>query len=220
MALNLASAGSSSIVISKNVSNFQFYQADQTAGSTSGHTLQFQAQNSTGTTSNGGSLFLYSGNGTANGGDLVLSTGTGSTASHYGNIVLQTGGNNRMVIPPTSGITLNDTAGSLGLTIIPSTSTTVIRSPSALMLSGDAEVYLTAYGNNRFVGDSTRGYFEGNSYTSLEIGDVGSAAGLGFYGQTPQAKPTITGSKTTGAALISLLTMLAGIGLLTDGTSA
>ena len=44
--------------------------------------------------------------------------------------------------------------------------------------------------------------------------------GLGFYGATPAAKATITGSRAANAALASLLNALAVMGLVTDSTSA
>lgn len=42
---------------------------------------------------------------------------------------------------------------------------------------------------------------------------------VGFYGQPPVAKPTITGSKAANTALASLITALASQGLVTDGTT-
>lgn len=42
---------------------------------------------------------------------------------------------------------------------------------------------------------------------------------LGFYGATPGNKPTISGSKGANAALASLLSALATLGLLTDSTT-
>jgi hypothetical protein len=45
------------------------------------------------------------------------------------------------------------------------------------------------------------------------------ATGLGFYGATPAAKPTITGSRGGNAALADLLTKLATLGLITDSTT-
>lgn len=42
---------------------------------------------------------------------------------------------------------------------------------------------------------------------------------VGFYGATPAAKPTVTGSRGANAALASLLTQLATLGLLTDSSS-
>ena len=42
---------------------------------------------------------------------------------------------------------------------------------------------------------------------------------IGFYNATPAAKPTITGSRGGNAALASLLTGLAALGLVTDSTT-
>lgn len=47
---------------------------------------------------------------------------------------------------------------------------------------------------------------------------MGSAA-LGFYGTSPIAKPSVTGSRGGNAALASLLTQLAALGLITDSTT-
>ena len=43
---------------------------------------------------------------------------------------------------------------------------------------------------------------------------------VGFHGATPSGKPTVTGSRGGNAALASLLSALAGKGLITDGTTA
>lgn len=43
---------------------------------------------------------------------------------------------------------------------------------------------------------------------------------VGFYGTAPAAKPTVTGSRGGNAALASLLTGLAGLGLITDSSTA
>lgn len=48
----------------------------------------------------------------------------------------------------------------------------------------------------------------------------GSAARLSFYGGAAVAKPTVTGSRGGNAALASLLTALANVGLLVDSTTA
>ena len=47
-----------------------------------------------------------------------------------------------------------------------------------------------------------------------------SGSTLGFYAATAIAKPTVTGSKASGAALASLLTALSSLGLITDSTTA
>jgi hypothetical protein len=61
-----------------------------------------------------------------------------------------------------------------------------------------------------------------NRYTlagtaGVQIGLSGQS--VGFFGGTPAAKPTVTGSRGSNAALASLLTALAGLGLLTDSSS-
>ena len=46
-----------------------------------------------------------------------------------------------------------------------------------------------------------------------------NTTGIGFFGANPAAKPTITGAKDGNAALASLITALAQLGLVTDSTS-
>lgn len=56
---------------------------------------------------------------------------------------------------------------------------------------------------------------------SLGNGAIRAGAGtLGVFGATPIAKPTVTGSRASGAATTSLLTQLAALGLITDSTTA
>lgn len=59
-------------------------------------------------------------------------------------------------------------------------------------------------------------YFNTGGVNRLDL----SSTGIGFNGTAASAKPTITGSRGGNAALASLLTQLAAMGLLTDGTSA
>jgi parallel beta-helix repeat protein len=53
--------------------------------------------------------------------------------------------------------------------------------------------------------------------TVLDVDPAGSA--LGFFGAAAGTKPTVTGSRGGNAALASLLTSLAGLGLVTDSSS-
>jgi hypothetical protein len=54
----------------------------------------------------------------------------------------------------------------------------------------------------------------------VELGDALKIVGnIGFYNHAPAAKPTVSGSRGANAALASLLTALAGLGLLTDSSS-
>jgi hypothetical protein len=56
--------------------------------------------------------------------------------------------------------------------------------------------------------------------STLSVGtDLSIAGKVGFYGTSPQSKPTITGSRGGNAALTSLLTALANLGLVTDSTT-
>lgn len=53
----------------------------------------------------------------------------------------------------------------------------------------------------------------------VDDGDVRLDGNIGFYGAAPAAKPTVTGSRGANAALASLLTALATLGLITDSSS-
>lgn len=56
-----------------------------------------------------------------------------------------------------------------------------------------------------------------SAYIDSEV--TPTAALIGFYGTAPTAKPTVAGSKGGNAALASLLTALATLGLITDSTT-
>lgn len=56
-------------------------------------------------------------------------------------------------------------------------------------------------------------------HNNVAVVSCGNAT-LGFYGTTPASKQSISGSRGGNAALADLLTKLATIGLITDGTSA
>lgn len=55
--------------------------------------------------------------------------------------------------------------------------------------------------------------------TGLQIGTAATGQPIGFFGATPIVKPTVTGSRTTGAALASLLTTLANLGLIVNSST-
>jgi hypothetical protein len=54
---------------------------------------------------------------------------------------------------------------------------------------------------------------------SLQIGASAANHKLGFFGSTPINKPSVTGSRGGNAALTSLMTQLANLGIVTDSTS-
>lgn len=72
------------------------------------------------------------------------------------------------------------------------------------------------------IGDSTTTVVIPGSFRQLG-GDAlfgGSGKKIGFYGSAGITKPTVTGSRGGNATLASLLTLLASMGLITDGTTA
>lgn len=80
-----------------------------------------------------------------------------------------------------------------------------------------------------YVGDITTGTQTNQAYgvyvsdanaRNFFAGPVSFAGTTGFNGTAPAAKPTVTGSRGGNAALASLLTALAGTGLITDSTTA
>jgi hypothetical protein len=80
---------------------------------------------------------------------------------------------------------------------------------AASLTSGSAEdmVY--------FLFGSGQQQFWCNNVKNLSLG----SASIGFYGTSPISKPTISGSRGGNAALTSLLTALANLGLVTDSTT-
>lgn len=55
-----------------------------------------------------------------------------------------------------------------------------------------------------------------NTTTRIQV----NGTGIGFFGATPAAKPTVSGSRGGNAALADLLTELATLGLITDSSTA
>lgn len=75
---------------------------------------------------------------------------------------------------------------------------------------------------NIVIGNTSNITFAGTTTTIRVSTDtvLGTAtAKTGFFGATPVVKPTVTGSKGANAALTSLLTALANLGILTDSST-
>lgn len=97
-------------------------------------------------------------------------------------------------------------------------------SDSVLLLRGNASQsgnYLTTQtsGGSALTTIGTNGELtvrQGTSTVRLQT----NATGIGFFGVTPVARPAVTGSRGGNAALASLLTQLASLGLITDSTTA
>lgn len=85
-----------------------------------------------------------------------------------------------------------------------------------LYVSGTAINHLAG---NLLLGTTTDGMTAGGSLAvAQDLAHRGDK--LGFYNATPAVKPDVAGSRGGNAALASLLTALAGLGLLTDSTTA
>jgi hypothetical protein len=105
-------------------------------------------------------------------------------------------------VDATNTITLNSTGGQIEVGSDADAQNILIGTGAAArtitlgnVTGATAMVYNTGSGGHAFTGD------------------------MGFFGGTPASKPTITGSRGANAALASLLTELAGLGILTDSTS-
>lgn len=83
-------------------------------------------------------------------------------------------------------------------------------------VTNNGQVQIAGY-DTTFSDSATMGV-QGNN--GITLGGTGLGNKLGFYNTPPIAKPTITGSRAGNAALASLLTSLANLGLLVDSTSA
>lgn len=87
--------------------------------------------------------------------------------------------------------------------------------------TGDQRNYLRLESGTQLAHAIGRWYWATTPDAGSVILDVDpSVPGIGFYGAAAQAKKTVTGAKGSNAALTSLLTQLAALGLITDSTTA
>lgn len=122
------------------------------------------------------------------------------------------------------GIEYRDFAGSVATAVHRMTMT--VNNVNGVNLNGSdagAPAEIVARGSDTNLGLNIRA--KGTGSGRLQAPDTTrkvewSSVGLGFYGTAPIAKPTATGSRGGNAALASLLTQLAALGLITDGTTA
>lgn len=84
----------------------------------------------------------------------------------------------------------------------------------------EANVLFDDAGVTKFtVGKNTANGWRINGTGIGDIITISAAGALGFFGSAGTTKPTVTGSRGGNAALASLLTALAGLGILTDSSS-
>ncbi len=85
-------------------------------------------------------------------------------------------------------------------------------STAQLVLDSDTAALSTNDGTNSALVNLANG-------TGIGIGGTGTGNKVGFFNASPAAKPVVTGSRGGNAALASLITALATLGLVTDSTT-
>lgn len=96
-------------------------------------------------------------------------------------------------------------------------STRVIRGSVSATQVNSRGLQVSAGTTNNTVND-----LAGNEWANCALPSSGAAGTLmtGFYGTPPVVKPAVSGAKGSNAALASLLSQLAALGLITDSTTA
>ena len=113
-------------------------------------------------------------------------------------------------------ILVEATSGYAGIILQNTSSGVAAGSVNGLQLTYSTAAFLWNY-------ESTDLVLATNNAEALRLvsgGGVKMTGNLGFYGATPAAKPTITGSRAGNAALADLLNELATLGLITDSSTA
>src|ERR1700741_3439712 len=163
---------------------------------------------------------------------LVRFSGTSGSVVQNSAVTVDNSGN----ITTPGGITTSGTATVGGLSSLANASITgdlsVMGAAKGYRFrTGGANLDLEATGTDLIVSNwsgtnfngSQRSYFRLSAdalYGSVKHTLEGAANQVGFYGASPASKPTITGSRGGNAALASLITALATLGLITDNTTA
>jgi hypothetical protein len=118
-----------------------------------------------------------------------------------------TGGRGLQVLSSAAAVLL--TVQDSGVTL----ATPTLTSPHMTSPVVDSGGLTVTLGGITVTGNST---ITGNT---ILTGSLAITTQVGFYGQVPQVKQTITGAKGGNAALTSLLAGLASLGLVTDSTT-
>lgn len=161
-------------------------------------------------------LILFDSDIATPGGSAITLTSTNTDCKVSGNTIIGNGKCSNAITINSSCTTClisdNKTVGTTTNAIQNSSASTtnVIDGNMCQTTSGAAITFGGAMGGNRL---TAFGYIDHTGPTRFN-------GNLGFYGTTPIAKPEITGSRASNAALASILTQLASLGLITDSTTA
>jgi hypothetical protein len=159
-----------------------------------------------------GPISFSTGNGTVSAGDMSFTCGNGTGANSNGGNFIAAAGNGKGTF---DGGSFQMSAGG------------VVGAGFGGSFSLVAGTCLLGTGGDIFI-NSGGGATDGGVYIGTDshidcltiLQDVSNNSQMGFFSATPVAKPVVTGSRATGAALVSLLSKLAALGLITDSTTA
>lgn len=98
-------------------------------------------------------------------------------------------------------------------------STDQLKTDDSFMVGGEVQIgpYVGGLHGSQGLGVFGNSEFSGNLALGAALDHNGTT--VGFFGTNPTTKPTVTGSRGSNAALQSLLTALAGLGLIVDSSS-
>lgn len=136
--------------------------------------------------------------------DFGVGTVVADATARYVRYVTPNAVNNRTVLSATAGIEIN----------------TPVTTPGFRFTTGTRTDF---WNLNWSASDAVNNGFQlanSSGRTPWRANDNGTAATIGFLGANPVARPTVTGSRGGNAALASVLTALANLGLITDSTTA
>ena len=136
---------------------------------------------------------------TSTGGALNLTSGTGTSSA--GAVHLQTGGTTRFTVNASGGITVANLGAGF-----------VLSDGSGNLTSN----FTVAPASGGIVFNTVGGCVMQNNGTSRIVCD---SYGIGFFNTATTGQPTVSGSRGGNAALSSLLTGLANLGLIIDSSS-
>jgi hypothetical protein len=171
----------------------------------------------------GGFINIKAGSGEQDGGDLNLGSGDAISFGQAGDVYIKAGdadiaGN--LYISAGSTLTGNGYGGSIYIRA--GTGSGTGGGGNIAIIPGEKQTVTIKSGPNNgsinLAFSDTSGTASIGSYGGISTINVAYQS-IGFYNATPITKPTVTGSRATGAALVNLLTQLANIGLITDSTT-
>lgn len=151
------------------------------------------------------------------GGHVIIKGGSSGFSVGGGDVTID-GGAHTATDSSTTGTTVNLTGGSNAATNGNGGIVNITGGPTSTGTGTGGDVIIKG-GTKPASGTAGRVYLK-DSVGNILMSIGGTNSTLSFYGVTPVTKPAVTGSRGGNAALASLLTQLAALGLITDSSSA